>query len=1309
MASTYLGGERTNDEVLQDIQSYSYTEMQESPAPIVSTNTPTADNEAQQYDKAIKDENDRLQNINEATWFAGADDWFIGDKLLGAANTFEDTMLMGMYNYAAYDRTFFRPKDENFIKNWDANSVLAFMNQHGVDNKHYNTLKNDAKSLDHALDLVHVLNEGDAKDRQIQNSLTSFERGASTLATGLLDIDTLLSVTGVGIASKLEKVTSLPMDLQEATKLVAKKDAWNKRIAGATALANTGVYMTDYAIKDGASFPEALAMSVIVGGLDSAVIRSMSPKALIQTTEKAEAIGKAIAVRPTEDLVQAFVDDTVAFKAFDQKLPDGTRKLPPPEAEIIEAELAHPELPYHPRTEVKPNAQVLLDNSAVTKMGQIKDEILKDIPDMKVIIRLRKELGQLQKAGAKGIAKGIRTFGDSHLDKVKAFHEKVETIFHTAGTKSIQELNQAIQQGDMIAKQVRNDIYDLSTQINQNIVKITRDIENLTKNDVNVGDEIAGLWQEMHDKGFISKSANEKLQYGIKKGKGEGYTPKIEFKQNGKNKPVDIKINGKKVKKLPFAIAVAMVGATASQASGGDIGEDALNNAGLIILATVFGIGGGLSAYKHLSKHMADGANMSRLATAMDITKISRASVGETFNKLRTSLTETREPLVKATAGSPNARKFVDDMYDDPLTGRTTILNIKDTMFRSLYFPFQGKTHKLYLDWLKETGTSRMDSVLSLFSSAPKRHAFNKMIMEHIEYGKHADSPAIVKASQEVNKVIDKTLERMKASGVKDIDKAMILKNYMPRRIVRDNIIRKLAGATEESKIAFRQAFAQMFTHIDDPLKREEAAKVYLDAILDPLSGFGRKTLSSVDELKNLAKKHGLDEDMMYEIADVLGFAGDTFGRLKKRIPMNKEAFNSVKIKYYDEGMPDGEITLDDVFDQDAMSVIGDLVNSSSGHVALADKGYASVDDALAMLKDIDPDVARGIEKDVGILVGNSAIDYRQRLNKLSRVAGLLTIAKTMPLSMISLASEVAVTAGKMSASGWLGAMKSSAMGFKNTYGEDSMIWQMMGDEGISGFGYHSMSKTFGSYKQVDNLGNITGGMQGIGFVNKMAEIASDAVLHGLQFIKASDFLTKINGADMIQALYNHVNGKVLFKPYEKEAFGLTDDMEKFLKDTLQINDKGYVKAIDLDGMDKDKYNKLMAIIHHMTLKRINHTTMANTPMWARHTAFGSAMSTLLKFSMSSFSNVGSFLGRGMLDGDPQAYTLAALWLGGGAMSYVARSELLGREYTDEDVVRAAIMSTPFMGLYSAGLGVLDSPASRTLNDAGSMLNIMGR
>jgi len=1198
---------------------------------------------AKSQNQFIVQEQRRLTNIAQASvldWNEGEVLPDVGEKWRGFSHTFDETWVAKGYDYFKHDRALFRDTDEEFLNSWDNDAKFKFLTDNGLSLDNFNEIS-DAVSYEHAVDLSDLIKIDNERTEQIQNSLTDTQQLVSSLVTSIADVDIIIGGLGATVA-----------------KTMAATAKTSSTIAKITAGSEVGYGAFIGAIDDDTSMTEAMLLSTFIGAIDYSIIRKMN-------SVDNMTIGSSVVNAPNDNAVMSV----------------GSRR------EAIDLTLA---------TERKsPNARN-------QKMSEMIDEMDSAKPNQSKVARLQKEIDELDAIGVKkpktktslDELKRVEVLKAEIIKRLKmnksAGFKQLDDHIKKTGTKlSTKELG--------LIHQTKRDILEIADDIEMNVSYIKKDLEALAKSDVKLGSEILSVYEKLHTEGYISKSAFEQINSSFQKADGKGFNrPKIEVVSNGINKNMDIKINGKKVSKVAFALGASLAATGAFGYEGEDLAEDA----GIILLAGVLGLAAITNA-KTIAKYIAGVGSSVKVADAMEQTMGVRAKIADNLNKTRTRLTETLEPLLQDTTGK--MRKLIDDMYYNPIDTQRTVERIKNQQYHAHWNTLQKLVKESYIQWLKDTGTGRIEGALSLFTSQSKRYEYDKMVTEHIEYGYHADVPSIVDGAKNVNRILDSMMAEMRGAGVKDVDKTTILKNYVPRNTRTGNISSVLANATPSSRTAFIKEFSKMLTKSTNP---ENVAEVYIDAIANATNGAGKKGISSIEEIRKVAETHGFGDDVVNEIADALGVGGDKFGRLKNRIPMDKRQFKGVTIEYVDGTAP-YTVALDDIFEQDIMNIMTDYLNKASGQVAFADMGYKSVDEAIEIVagSGAKPKVITEVMNDIQALSGSSVIDYSSTINKVMRDVGNLVMGTKMITSTISLAPEVLATAFKLNKSGWRGVFQNLNKNLMAEYGDDSFMMKSLTEEKGLGLGTHQYGASYGAYKSIDEVGNVSGGEVGLDVFSKVSEVVRDFTLHTLPFVRTSDFLTKVNMQDSLQALYNHSRGTNVFKDYEKTSFAITPRVEELLK-RLELNEKGHIKYFDVSKWSRSDRIDLYTTIDAMLQKRIQQSTMGTTASYSRQTALGVVASVLIKFPMSAYSNIGSFLGRGMMAGDANAMIQTSLWFGGAAMGTMARNELYGRDYDENDIMMAALLSHPFAGAYGTAIGLMNPAPTKALADAQEAVNI---
>jgi len=817
--------------------------------------------------------------------------------------------------------------------------------------------------------------------------------------------------------------------------------------------------------------------------------------------------------------------------------------------------------------------------------------------------------------------------------------------------------------------------------------------------------DILNLYKALHDSGYLSKYAYKKIENAYKKGNKKGYSQPIVEISPRKDKVTgntisDVKINGKIIKTLG---ASALAASGLSAYDGGDLASDSSTIVGLSLLLGFLGVGVafkvGTSGVKQAIK---DGVRTATKGKAFDDTRPIRSNIGNFFNNSRTSLTETIKPILDNTEGA--VKDFIGKFYFNPLDQTSkTIETSKRVFAKSKSEGLERELRDIFAKWRGEQDISNVENIASMFTDISFRAKFNKQVWEHMTMGMHSEDKNVVAGAKKTSEYYKSVLKDMKDSDVKNADKMIDATDnlyYVPRIHKGLEFANKITGISESSKKALVSRFAEMLTHTPEK-RRLAVAESYIDNMIkrDMTTS---KTFSrdSRETLTKSLKAKGLNDE---EIDEVLSAISGSYGRTKARLYMDYGKFKSLPVEINGETV---NLTIDDIFISDISSASNTLFNQAGGHIAFAANGFPSVDDAIALIRDANMiESHRSIVlNDIFATIGVPSIDYSQTANVVAKNISNIATAKMMMFSTISLMSEGYVyIANTIRNAGVIDGMKNLANSVRG-FGDDSFIASDIpfGKDGL-GLGQSRYSSTYGQFRTFDEFSNQN---SGVGRFSKFTEMWRDFTLHTLPFSRTSDFLSKANLQDVLDRLEAHISGKDTLKDYELSAFPISKRMEKYLKENLKLNKQGHVKFFDYTKGDFSTKDEFKNLIDNMMMKRMNQTTMGTSGAFTRQSALGVAASSMLKYPMSAYSNLGGFLGRGTLQGDAFAATQIALWFQAGIVQSIIRNEIQGREYDDNDLVVAGLMNMPQYGLLGTVTGLGDSPTASMAKNMTDILDI---
>jgi len=1208
----------------------------------------------------------------------------LSDKYWGLSNVFDGSGFGHVIDYFKYNHGFTRDYDEKFISTFDKKQEDFYLKSYGLGEESRHVLR-EAKNQEMLYDLAEQEQMRKKSADKVQLTYTDTENLVANLAVGIgTDPTVLLTGGAVGLvrgAKILTNINGVNKAIKEFTALNAVKPA-------------VSVEQTASALESGAiSFTK-------LQELESGAMIVNNMKSVLSKGVVASNISYGAVLGATDEDT-SMLDGLIAYgllSPLDYKLINGIKvldRLPRTTAlgknTVDEMYLQEKRLsPLSNEYKNAPDAHTK-DYKFKTLNKIDKDKKLSSIEKQELKSTITANLNRAQSIGYRNFLK-IQKSIEKQIAKTKQIDNNL--------------LKQA--KALKITQTHFDDIAELSKDIEMNIADVKKSLEIITKTEQgkkDVATDMLNLYRGMYKQGYLSKSAIDQIEYSFKKGEGKTLKhPKIELKTivNKKGEVSHaIKVNGK-IKKLS---AAAILGATGLSAN--DFTSDPMSNAGSMlgfVLAAGFLGGLGLQIYKSgaMRSSAQHAMKLFRKGEALDNTKNLRTKISEIADKSRTPLTETIRPMLNNTKGA--IHELVKKFYYNPLdTASETIEMTKRYLNNSFTEGLEREYRPFFNDWLKSQNLSKIQNVASMFTDISLRAKYNKQVWEYMTQKLHASDPSVVSAAKKVSEYYKHVYKEMVAAGVKDADKIFKVTDdfmYVPRTHKGLVFANKIVGISEASRQALIHNFAKMLTQTPESRRLIVAEQYISNMIKGGIKEAKTFSKNSREALKKELAAKGLSEE---EIDEIVSTISGSYGRTKARLHMDYSKFGRLDANINGETVP---ITVDDLFETDMTSISNSYFNQTSGHIALANHDFKSIDDVLSLVEEeskkghIPPNYQNTIINDLKATVGVPSVDYSNTMNIVMKNIGNMAIGKMMVYSTLSLPSEGLVyIQNVLSRAGLFKGMKDLADNVRK-FGDDSFISSDIpfGKDGL-GLGQSRYGAAYGQFRTFDEFSNQN---SGLGRLTKFSEVWRDFTLHTLPFTRTSDFIAKANLQDIMDRLYVHLDGTKPLKDYELSAFPITQKMEKYLKENLTLNKQGHVKAFDYTKAPYATKNEFKSLINNMMIKRMNMTTAGTSSAFSRHSAVGVAMSAMLKFPMSAYSNIGGFLGRGALQGDSFAMIQTALWFQAGIVQTALRNEIKGKDYTEEDLLVGGILNMPQYGLISTPVGLMDSPTNnmtRQLSD----------
>ena len=826
----------------------------------------------------------------------------------------------------------------------------------------------------------------------------------------------------------------------------------------------------------------------------------------------------------------------------------------------------------------------------------------------------------------------------------------------------------------------------------ENLPQWLEHIENLvkTKNAKGLKD-LRDAFKMLNDEGIISKAELDQYYKNIENAHSNfAKDLKVKFKLNADGDFVPVTKNGMKKGKKKLVMGAAVLAlSTGAMADDGSVIVDGMSLIALLII-------GGFVA-PHIKSGFKNAPEIMSKMNQYRKTRGIRESINRGISELRTSMTETFYPLHKAE--SPEFQDLLKKILYDVENGtQLTAERNADRIFHGLMGYMNKRNTKAYVTWLNEKGMNRVKGAMG--NMAPKtitnRMQFEMEVMRHVEMGDSV-SPAVKEAAATVGEVIESVKQELKASGVKGADEMFDNpKGWMPRYTRGAEIRNTYRGLDAANKAKFVREFARMFK--GDVKKAED----YLNMITE--LGSNDRRMSNMKDIEDFVAKNNLSMTAD-EIAEELGVAGKATGRTQARIEIDKGKWKDFQVEM-DMGngnMKTIDISLDNIFVSGSSEVMERWVKGFSGHIALADAGFKSVDELVELINTtaISADKADVLVSVVKLMTGEPIVSGSQTAIKLMNTAGNLAVAMKMKFSAISLVQEAfnTMVRGRGNVTNVLA---KELVNIFRKHGDSAAYLDEIKE--FMGQGMHKYSATYGSVR------DITSGMDNISSVavgGKISETLRDTVLFNGGLVPISDFLTGINLIDTSRYIIDVIHGQKKMSAFERNLYGLDVKTEAILKKVLKQRN-GKMEKLNMKSWSREEQLQFYKVVDRMMMKRVQQSTYGGTPNWSRDNLLGIVASKMLAFPLMAFGNHGINDLKGvLLHKDPRSMMAMAAWWTGGYTAAMLRYELQGRDYTEDDLLHAAFWSIPQVGAPEALLSLFSGDTA-VQSAMGDLLEPMG-
>lgn len=620
---------------------------------------------------------------------------------------------------------------------------------------------------------------------------------------------------------------------------------------------------------------------------------------------------------------------------------------------------------------------------------------------------------------------------------------------------------------------------------------------------------------------------------------------------------------------------------------------------------------------------------------------------------------DTIVPLLKSK--SPKVSGIARKMFNYTEDGKIYSTERRKT---KLYQNIQGMYMDDVQDVLDEAykvereGSGIIDDMVNMNHKGKVQSDLRKQASMYIQNPYMKVSPHVKKVAEIGKTVFAHILSLAREAGVDGVKE---LQNYIPHydKVANAREILIRGGAEATDKLA--ENFLNMYVSAGVPI--EKAAQVTGNRIAKYKRG-------------DRAMRGGDSTEVMDDISN----------RFKQRYNMDFSAWKDFTVG---TGASSYKVSLDDIMELDMFTILDKYNHEMTGHIALAENGWKKYADYF---KDVAEsggthNEQRELNEAADLLLGRQIIDKSSKGAQAAIIGKNTSSFVMLPFATANMVAEVGLLAFRASKhKGQISFLLNKLTGGFVNHGYDSAVVQKLLDYHSYGHKNSAASTSYRGY--YDSLSNPQ--TDANGFMDDMVNASSilrDKMFFYNAMTKATDLLDQISVVNRSDLLARYVHGKESINPMDLEIYGISPRDEEVLKEVMQLNSKGHLKAFDINTFNKEQRDTYDRIIDNMKLTDIQEHTMGGTPAYSRNSEIGYAFSTLLGFPMQSFSTHGMRLIKGMARMRVESLAETMIWFAGGYAAYTIKHAIQGKEHDEEEAIKYGLMMLPLTAPYS----VIDS------------------
>lgn len=831
--------------------------------------------------------------------------------------------------------------------------------------------------------------------------------------------------------------------------------------------------------------------------------------------------------------------------------------------------------------------------------------------------------------------------------------------------------------------------------------------------------------QELSDD--LTDILGQEVKVEVKPDEGVIVKGKLKFSVNGDT----ANINGNFIK---VGTLMALGGSSVAMADSGDSVE--FFNPFFVVIALAAGVystrairnAGGL---KHVLK-----STWEKVDSTDKIGRIMEKPMFKSWEAFRqTSVDKANFEIVNSMQvimnnGSEMSKKIGQRLGFDAVNPQQVLnaMQSKMIMVREWVKTFTKTEDINYRAWLKENSLneSLWDEVLEGGAETKYREMFLQQCTDYVEFGKYADSPAVVAQANVGIGIFDDARQTGIINKIIGFSEKLTPSNpnYIPRMALNDAIMSIVANGGKEALSAqfvkaMRKALEAEGKTVDElgrtlnkkgEVVNKQTLQELADNMIDWYSDVGGKYANKskaeavIKAMKRLGyDTEGIDADLLIAESKT---NSDAISRGKFRIPMDFSEFEPFKITI--DGV-EQTVTLGTIFERNMNSLVKAYSDQVGGAVALRrstqgliegmDEGVTS-ESALRELIDKNepnPDVREVLHTYVSVVAGKPLYESTRSASRI--VDALRDYAYSrLALTQFAMVSEYATALTNMMMS--KPAMEQGLTHLRN------IVRRAMGGESVNtamaetaqrltGYGSSSLRRE-NTLKNIDNVFNMAANSDG-NTIEKVGLMVKYLTLRMTNILHADDAMKTISTIAQTDYLNKWLRGEITISKNRLERFGINDKFVQMFKGGFKSDAEGNLLADYDAGWTQAMKDEYARVVNKMVMVDSPEAIASTLPHVALTSDAGRLVSFMTHFTATSYTT--KFL-QGVKRPDLKSYADTMIYFMGTYVGVYARHLATEQEEPDpKEVLYKSIMMMPMTAPYGIYSMVTDPMTTSMPND----------